>query len=84
MFSSLFIKGEIVYSVIFCSPTNSTTFTTCCGVAIGAERCCPKCGEEIDGYYEGECDQTIRNNRFRIAFKKQNSRAYYAHRRGKL
>lgn len=36
-------------SVFLCSPTNSTMFTTCCQCAIcDDQRCCPKCGIEID------------------------------------
>ena len=49
---------------------NSTTFTDCCGTAIGEERYCPSCGEEIEGWREDCHPQEIRNNRFRIAFSK--------------
>ncbi len=32
------------------SPTNSTTFTTCCDVAIcDNQRKCPACGEAVEG-----------------------------------
>ena len=35
-------------SVFYCSKTNSTTFTTCCGVAIcDDESRCPSCREEV-------------------------------------
>lgn len=34
-------------SVFLCSPTNSQLFTTCCEVAIGTERTCPKCRQVI-------------------------------------
>ncbi len=34
-------------TVYHCSPTNSTTFTTCCDVAIINEGSCPRCGKEV-------------------------------------
>ena len=57
-------------SVYLCSPTNSTTFTTCCDTAIGGEECCPHCNEPVEGYEKDICYQAVRNNRFRIAFRK--------------
>lgn len=41
-------KGERP-TVFLCSPTNSTTFTTCCHVAICDDQAlCPHCKREID------------------------------------
>lgn len=34
-------------TVYFSSATNSTTFTTCCRVAIDNEANCPKCKKEV-------------------------------------
>lgn len=35
-------------SVRYCSHTNSTLFTTCCGIAICDDQSkCPGCGEEV-------------------------------------
>ena len=35
-------------SVYFCSPTNSTYFTTCCNVAVTKEETkCPRCGANV-------------------------------------
>ena len=35
-------------------PTNSTMFTTCCGVAICDDQAaCPRCGEDIYPFFEG-------------------------------
>jgi len=34
-------------TVYHSSSTNSTTFTTCCKIAIGEEDKCPSCGEEV-------------------------------------
>jgi len=34
--------------VHFANNFNSTFFTDCCGVAVGLEENCPKCGEEIE------------------------------------
>ncbi len=40
--------------VYHCSPTNSTNFTTCCGVAItDPEQRCPRCKEYVYPFYEG-------------------------------
>ena len=42
-------------SVYLCSPTNSTTFTTCCNTAIcDYQRECPKCNEKVDGETRSE------------------------------
>lgn len=58
-------------SVYFCSPTNSTTFTTCCSCAIGEEEFCPRCKQPVEGYESGIHHQIVKNNRFKIAFEKQ-------------
>lgn len=63
-------------SVYFCSPTNSTTFTTCCNTAIVEEECCPECGEKVEGYEESN-GQVTKNNRFRIAFNKSKRGIYH-------
>lgn len=41
-------------TVFYCSPYNSTHFTTCCKVAICSDQQkCPKCGEYVYPFYEG-------------------------------
>lgn len=48
---------------------NSTTFTTCCGVAIGEEDACPRCG--IDIQPKG------RNARFYAAYGPSKGLSYF-------
>lgn len=40
-------------SVFYCSPTNSTHFTTCCQVAICEDQQkCPRCKEDVYPFHE--------------------------------
>lgn len=41
-------------NVYYCSPYNSTTFTTCCNVAICYnQQKCPRCHKDVYPFYEG-------------------------------
>lgn len=45
-------------TVYFCSPTNSTYFTTCCNTAICDEQQkCPRCKSDVYPFYEGMTDR---------------------------
>lgn len=48
-------------SVFYCSPTNSTHFTTCCKVAIcDDQQKCPVCKEDVYPFYKGMSDEERR------------------------
>lgn len=48
-------------SVFYCSPFNSTFFTTCCRVAIcDDQQKCPRCGEDVHPFYAGMSDSERR------------------------
>ena len=48
-------------SVRYCSPTNSTFFTTCCDKAIcDDEQKCPGCKKDVHPFYEGMSDEDRR------------------------
>lgn len=50
-------------TVFYCSPTNSTTFTTCCSVAICPDQQkCPRCGEDVYPFFKGMSDQERRES----------------------
>lgn len=45
-------------SVYFCSPTNSTFFTTCCDVAIcDDQQECPRCKKDVYPFADGMSDE---------------------------
>ena len=56
-------------TVRFSGPNNSTTFTTCCGTAVFAEKYCPSCGEEVFPYDENASRHRICQMRFSKAFE---------------
>lgn len=44
--------------VYYCSPFNSTHFTTCCNVAItSSEQKCPRCRKDVYPFFEGMTDK---------------------------
>lgn len=53
--------------VYLSSPTNSTTFTNCCGTAIGCEARCPKCNKLVVGHEIEDPDET-KKFRFNYAY----------------
>lgn len=60
--------SEYESSVHLCSPFNSTTFTTCCNVAIcDHQRRCPQCDKLVEGDNGAE----------RWSAAKRNSPEYY-------
>lgn len=70
--------------VFYCSPTNSTFFTTCCETAIcDHEQRCPRCKKDVYPFVEGMTDEE--RDRAAGGYYNHNTRmarANYARRKG--